>query len=325
MMADCIDLFCGGGGSSWGARAAGLSIDAGIDIDPVATAVYRENFPEARVLTADLSDVEPDDVHCSDDGLRFLLASPECTNHSPAKGSAPRCEESRASAFEVLRFTEAWRPQWVVAENVVQMRKWNRFEEWLSGFELLNYKILTLVLDAHDFGVPQSRRRLFVVAGRDHLPKKPETGVKGGTAWDVVRMSGCNGWDLSRLRKEGRADATIERAEGAIASVGADNPFLLVYYGSDGAGGFQVLEKPLRTVTTLDRFALVVPSKDGHLMRMLQPTELATAMGFPEAHSWPKVSRRTKIKLLGNAVCPPVMRALVEAQLNAESEGREHG
>ncbi len=54
----------------------------------------------------------------------------------------------------------------------------------------------------------------------------------------------------------------------------------MVYYGSDGAGGYQRLDRPLRTVTTLDRFAYVRPTKFGHEMRMLQPTELAAAMGF---------------------------------------------
>jgi len=41
---------------------------------------------------------------------------------------------------------------------------------------------------------------------------------------------------------------------------------------------------------------------------MLQPPELAAAMGFPVDHLWPESSRREKIKLIGNAVCPPVMR-----------------
>jgi DNA (cytosine-5)-methyltransferase 1 len=87
----------------------------------------------------------------------------------------------------------------------------------------------------------------------------------------------------------------------------------MVYYGTDGAGGFQRLDRPLRTVTTLDRFALVKPNGCGHEMRMLQPPELAYAMGFPDAHVWLESSRRDRIKLLGNAVCPPVMRDIIMA------------
>jgi DNA (cytosine-5)-methyltransferase 1 len=46
-------------------------------------------------------------------------------------------------------------------------------------------------------------------------------------------------------------------------------------------------------------------------MRMLQQPELATAMGFPEDYVWPETARRNKIKMIGNAVCPPVMQAIV--------------
>ena len=101
------------------------------------------------------------------------------------------------------------------------------------------------------------------------------------------------------------------RARHAIKIVGPEQPFIMVYYGSDGAGGFQTLDRPLRTVTTLDRFALVRPNGDGHEMRMLQPPELAAAMGFPSSHKWPETARRNRIKLIGNAVCPPVMKDVV--------------
>ena len=87
----------------------------------------------------------------------------------------------------------------------------------------------------------------------------------------------------------------------------------MVYYGSDGAGGFQAIDRPLRTVTTLDRFAYVVPKRNGHVMRMLQPTELAAAMGFSVRFKWKKTSRRNKIKMIGNAVCPQMMRDVVQS------------
>ena len=108
-----------------------------------------------------------------------------------------------------------------------------------------------------------------------------------------------------------RAKATIQRAERAIDELGADTPFIMVYYGTDGAGGYQTVDRPLRTVTTLDRFAYVKPNGNDHEMRMLQPPELAAAMGFPSCHLWPRSSRRERIRLIGNAVCPAVMKAIV--------------
>ena len=89
-------------------------------------------------------------------------------------------------------------------------------------------------------------------------------------------------------------------------------PFLLVYYGTDGGGGWQRIDRPLRTITTVDRFALVEPSDNGHRMRMLQVPGLKRAMGFGDDYEFPEGSRRDKIRLLGNSVCPPVMQQIVE-------------
>jgi DNA (cytosine-5)-methyltransferase 1 len=105
----------------------------------------------------------------------------------------------------------------------------------------------------------------------------------------------------------------LERAERAIAEIGDHRPFLLVYYGSDGAGGWQRIGAPLRTITTLDRFAYV-RSRDGqHEMRMLQVPELRSAMGFPKSFLLRHGTRRDRIKLLGNAVCPPVISHILKS------------
>jgi hypothetical protein len=86
--------------------------------------------------------------------------------------------------------------------------------------------------------------------------------------------------------------------------------FLLVYYGSDGGGGRQRLDRPLRT--TLDRFALVTWVNREPMSRMLQPSELTRTMGFMEDYSLTPVrTRQERIKVLGNGVAPPVMEAIV--------------
>lgn len=77
-------------------------------------------------------------------------------------------------------------------------------------------------------------------------------------------------------------EATIERAERAMKALGKRVPFLIVCYGSDGPGGWQTLERPLRTLTTLDRFGLVTWEGSEPMLRMLQVDELKSAMGFPK-------------------------------------------
>ncbi len=315
----CCDLFCGGGGSSCGARAAGAVPVGGVDLWRLATETYSLNFPDASVFTAPIGELSPRRIYKEIGAIGLLLASPECTSHSVAKGSAPRDEASRQLSFEVLRFAEAWRPRWVVVENVVQMEQWGRFGEWLCELRGLGYQTRVCKLDAQSFGVPQSRRRLFVMADRLREPAAPrEQRGLPKSARTILRDGPPRGepWKLSPVEGPRRAEATVARAKRAIDAIGDSEPFLMVYYGTDGAGGWQRLDRPLRTITTLDRFALVTPNGKGHVMRMLQPPELAAAMGFPKSYNWPTTARRNKIRLIGNAVCPPVMSAVVKALID---------
>lgn len=105
---------------------------------------------------------------------------------------------------------------------------------------------------------------------------------------------------------------TLERAGRAFATLGKEASFLVVYYGGDGSGGWQPLTVPLRTITTLDRFALCEPSESGPTLRMLQPPELSRAMGFDEGLILKRGTRRDPVMVLGNGVCPPVMATVVE-------------
>ena len=157
----------------------------------------------------------------------------------------------------------------------------------------LGYKTEMDVVNAQEHGAPQSRRRLFLVCDREKQPSLPEprTGELK-TVLQILERGQPKGspWVFSPLNVPNRAKATVERAEHAIDVVGADRPFIMVYYGTDGAGGFQTLDRPLRTVTTLDRFALVRPNGLGHEMQNAAPPELAAAMGFPSSHKWPETA-----------------------------------
>ena len=312
-----FDMFCGGGGSSRGALMAGAHPVAALDMWRLAADSYSLNFPDAKIYQKRADEVSPRRVLEDAGEIDLLLASPECTSHSVAKGNKPRCEISRATAFEVIRFAKVLRPRWIVVENVMQMQNWNRFKEWRDGLESLGYQTKVGILDAHYHGTPQSRRRLFVVCDLEREPNLPNPGTPTTkTVRNSVLGRGepCDGgWRFSKVDGPRRAKATIERANRAIEALGRKSPFIMVYYGTDGAGGFQPLDRPLRTITTLDRFAYVRPNGSGHEMRMLQPPELAAAMGFPESHKWAESSRRERIKLIGNAVCPRVMRDVVRA------------
>src|SRR5450759_1746859 len=105
-----LDLFCGGGGSSWGAQAAGADIICGIDAAPFAVSTYQRNFPRAKAVEMMLDELSgPGDVP-NLGKIDLLLASPECTNHTCARGSRPRDEMSRLTARYVLNFARGLSP-----------------------------------------------------------------------------------------------------------------------------------------------------------------------------------------------------------------------
>jgi DNA (cytosine-5)-methyltransferase 1 len=309
-----IDLFCGAGGSSWGAKAAGISIIAGFDHWELAGKVFKTNFPKARFVAGPLKNAKVRNLAKELGEIDLILASPECTNHSVAKGKKRRSEESRETAFQVIRFAREFKSRWIVIENVGNMKKWRQYKKFKSQLEALGYHIREQRLNSADFKVPQQRKRLFLLCDRRVKPGAiRRVGGRRQTAGSFVSLNGEYRW--SKLRQKNRAKPTLERAKLAKAGVGMDKPFILVYYGSDAAGGWQRLNQPLRTVTTLDRFAVVKPSAKGHKMRMLQVPELQAAMGM-EGMRFLHGTRRDKIKMIGNAVCPPVMEQVVNTLIH---------
>lgn len=307
-----IDLFCGAGGSSYGAKQAGAQIVAGFDMWDGAAKAYKKNFPDAEMFEVDLRATDPKKIKEKIGEVDLMLASPECTNHSVAKGAKIRNEESKMTAFEVTRYAKEFNPKWIVVENVVEMQSWSEQPKFIDTLWNLDYSVQQLKLNSADFGVPQARKRLFLVCTNTRkaqveelvFNKKKKKAVSAVIDWS-------DKYQFTPLFKKGRAKKTLERAENAITALGRKEKFIMVYYGS--GEGWQSIDVPLRTITTLDRFALVIPVRGEHKMRMLQPEELKLAMGFTKDYSLDiEVTRREKIKLMGNGVCPPVMNSIIE-------------
>ena len=307
------DIFCGAGGSSAGARSAGIDMVAGIDMCPTATATYAANFPKAHVLTERLENVDINRFRDQVGNVDILLASPECRNHTCAKGALPRDESSRATAMHIIKYARVLSPRWIVLENVVYMRPWSRYGELKERLRDLGYHLKELLLDASDFGVAQKRRRLFLLMDREGPPKLKIRRRPGRRKTVKSILDSTGTWKTSPLYSENRATATLERAKRAWKVLGNLESFLVVYYGSDGGGGWQSLNRPLRTITTVDRFALVEHDGEMWRIRMLQVPELKRAMGFTNKFLLPEGTRRDKVKLLGNGVCPPVMETVVRS------------
>ena len=322
-----VDLFCGGGLGARGAVTAGLHPLVAVDLWDIACKTYKANFPSATVLNERIEKIDPL-AYARPGTVDLLLASPECTNHSVAKGAAPRDEKSRETAMYTVQWIAALQPRWFVIENVKEMRAWGRYQELIDMLTALGYQMREEIINAAEFGAPQARVRLFLIGGLNMPPPpiRPSPGASGKTVRDILDPAGS--WPEPPLFVEGRAETTVSRARHAIKALGAEAEFLLVYYGSGGKKSWQTLDQPLRTVTTIDRFALVRRQGGRYVMRMLQPTELARAMSLPDHHHFPVGNRREKVKLCGNGVCASVIenivRCLREARAGYTTSATDH-
>lgn len=172
------DLFCGAGGSSQGAVAAGATLAMAANHWRLAVETHATNFPDARHDCADISSTDPRRYPSTD----ILLASPECTHHSQARTKKhvpnlfdpdgdPGAERSRATMWDVPRFAERHDYQAVVVENVVEILRWPPFTSWLEAMRSYGYahKLVSLnSMVAHP--TPQSRDRLYVVFWKEGNP-----------------------------------------------------------------------------------------------------------------------------------------------------------
>ncbi|MEV0367552.1 DNA cytosine methyltransferase [Nocardia fusca] len=182
-MITLTDLFCGAGGSSTGAiQIPGVSVRIASNHWDLAVETHNTNHPDADHLCADLSQISPRYFPRTD----ILWASPECTNHSVARGRKREdaqpdlfgeglpdaaAERSRATMWDVPRFAEHHLYDAVIVENVVDAFHWVPFRAWLMAMESLGYDHHIVMLNsmhAHTFGVgaPQSRDRMYVVFWR---------------------------------------------------------------------------------------------------------------------------------------------------------------
>ena len=179
-MITLTDLFCGAGGSSTGAvQVPGVSVRVASNHWQLAVDTHEENHPDTGHVCADLSQIDPNYYPRTD----ILWASPECTNHSIAKGARKVVpdlfnpipdeaqERSRATMWDVPRFTEVHRYSAVIVENVVDVTRWHPYQAWLMAMDSLGYEhevVFMNSMHAWHLGdpAPQSRDRFYAIFWR---------------------------------------------------------------------------------------------------------------------------------------------------------------
>lgn len=170
------DLFCGAGGLSAGFRLAGFRPVAGVDIDPDAIATYRQNFPEALAICGDIreKDIERR-VHEVARHADIVVGGPPCQAFSQVRNHSRIIDDPRNSLYrEFVRVLEIAKPHVFLMENVTGMDQMGVREQIAEDLALDGeYTVRSQVVDAVDFGVPQSRKRLLFLGCHRNLHVEP--------------------------------------------------------------------------------------------------------------------------------------------------------
>ena len=351
MRLTAADLFCGAGGTSSGLVSACHRLGHELDLVAVnhwdrAIETHSSNHRAARHLCANLDSVDPRELVPSG-RLNVLVASPECTHHSTARGGRPMSDQSRSSASHVLRWAELLRVDHILVENVPEFRTWGplgadgrpmkskkgqTYRAWCAALASMGYRVEDRILNAADYGDATTRQRLFVQARRGnrrpswpiatHSRKGGPTRTGATAPWRPARE--VIDWDLKGTplseRTRPLAASTLRRIQAGIARFGPGVAFVL---GQQSGSVPRPVSEPLPTVSTGGAISLsepfLVDGQDYQIdvrFRMLEPRELAGAMGFDENYAFAG-TRRDQVKLIGNAVPVGTADALCSSVLSA--------
>ncbi len=169
-----IDLFSGAGGLSVGARWAGINITHAIENEKYAAQTYKYNHPDTNLICKDICDIDPSIFPKNTD---IIFGGPPCQGFSLSNVRTRKRSNPKNWYFkEFFRFVEHISPKFVLLENVrgiLETEGGYFHEKIISDLTKLGYLVNTWVLNACDFGVPQKRTRVFIVASKDIKINEP--------------------------------------------------------------------------------------------------------------------------------------------------------
>jgi len=199
-----VDLFCGAGGLSLGFEEAGFAIAAAIDQDPIHVQTHQRNFPACQTFTCDVADLCGDEI-CEEAGILseeidVVIGGPPCQGFSMI-GKRQKDDPRNLLLYEFARIVEELQPKYWVMENVEGLMMGTTrpmMFSFLRRLKRAGYAIVEPVqaLDAKDYGVPQRRKRVFILGYKPSLPAplypRPGTdahannGIFCPTVWDAI-------------------------------------------------------------------------------------------------------------------------------------------
>lgn len=350
---EAIDLFCGAGGLSQGLKAQGIRIKAGIDIDPACAYPFQANHRGAKFLLQDVKSLTGADLgaYWAPGVYRLLAGCAPCQPFSSYANTKAAADNAKwGLLFEFERLVRESEPELVTMENVPGLANEQPFQVFLATLKELGYQVEYGVLNAADYGAPQIRRRLVLIASRVGSVSMPTPTHGGARKWRTVRQAIGK---LPKLDSGQACQIDVLHIAAELSSLNGERiraskpggtwrdwPKELVaechrkVSGQHSAGVYGRMEwnKPAPTMTTLcngygnGRFG----HPEQH--RAISLREAAIFQSFPPKYKFVKPGEAVRAKplarLIGNAVPPKLGEAVaraLKASLFAPNSGGDKG
>ena len=330
------DFFSGCGGTSAGLRQAGMKIALGVDNDAEAAETFRINFPDAVFLEEDIRRVAStrlDDLcEAVGDAALVLAACAPCQPFSRQNRGSRLGDERIALLKQLYRFIRRFRPEYVFIENVPGMQhgcvEGAPFKDFVGFLQRQRYGVDYKVVQALDYGVPQNRQRLILIAALNGSPGMPPTthgegGLPYVTVGDTIgRYPPLNAGEadpeLANHRACSLSPLLLQRLQATPEGGGRfDWPEHLRLQCHDGHDGhFDVygrlrMDRPSVTLTT--RCVSLSNGRFGHPIqdRALSAREAAALQTFDDTFLF-QGGMNSVARQIGNAVSVRLARAFGE-------------
>lgn len=290
-----IDLFAGAGGLSLGFEQAGYDVAAAVELDPVHSAVHEYNFPYTKTICRSVADVTGkmvrDQAELGNREIHAVIGGAPCQGFS-LMGKRALDDPRNRLVGEFARLVTELTPRYFVLENVAGLtvgdhRKF--LDEIIELFGQTGYRVLTpyKVLQASEFGVPQSRRRLFLIGARQDLPLPtyPQPthapGSMRGPA-TAAKLPACpTVWEAIGDLPDADLFEELTTSDAVLAKFGNPSAYAkalrgvgkIPHFGHQRVFDEKLLTSSMRTIHTpmsVDRFSSTDPGKTEKVSRFLR-------------------------------------------------------
>lgn len=195
---NAVDIFSGAGGLTTGLKKAGFRVVAGVELEPHAVSTFKVNHPDTHVFKQDVTTVHGTDLleYAGGEEIHLLAGCPPCQGFTSLTSKYRRDDPRNELIADLARLAEETRPRAIMMENVpgLAQKGAKLFDAFLKRIEAAGYIPESDVLQVANYGVPQSRRRLVLLAGQGFkiplpLPTHSRTGENGLPKWKTVRSA----------------------------------------------------------------------------------------------------------------------------------------